>query len=226
MKSEAEARALARSLVDIGNGAGLRTEALITRMEAPIGAAVGNAIEIVECIEVLKGRGPSDLVELATAIAIRMLVMSGAHDEDGAAEAVRTALASGAALDKLRAVIARQGGDVSVVDDYRRLPGAAHRSTVTATRSGYVTAIAAAAVGRASIALGAGRERAGDPIDHGAGVLLAARPGDHVKAGDPVLHLMCNATGSLENARALADQAITIADAPPAVPPLLIDICR
>ena len=226
MKSEQDARALSRSLVDIGNRAGLRTEALLTRMDTPIGSAVGNAVEIVECIEVLKGHGSSDLVELATTIATRMLVMSGTYDAGTASGAVGKALASGAALDKLRAVIARQGGEPAVIDDYRRLPGAAHRSTVTAPRSGYVRAIAAERVGRASIALGAGRSRAGDPIDHGAGVLIAARLGDEVKAGDPILDLLYNAAGSLENARALAVQAITIGDEPPASQPLLIDICQ
>jgi pyrimidine-nucleoside phosphorylase len=226
MKSEADARALARSLVDIGNRAGLRTEALITRMDAPIGSAVGNAVEIVECIEVLKGRGPADLVELAGTIATRMLVMSARYDERAASEAVKKALDSGAALEKLRAVIARQGGDPAVVDDYRRLPAAAHRATVTASRSGFVTAIAAERIGRATIALGAGRARAGDPIDHGAGVIVAARLGDQVTTGDPILELRYNTAGSADDARALAEAAITIGDARPAARPLLIDICR
>jgi thymidine phosphorylase len=225
MKSEPDARALARSLVDIGNRAGLRTEALITRMDAPIGSAVGNAVEIVECIDVLKGRGPADLVELATIVATRMLVMSGMYDDGAARHAVKNALNTGAALEKLRAMIARQGGDAAVVDDYQRLPGAARRASVKASRSGYLTALAAEDVGRASIALGAGRERAGDPIDHGAGVLVARRVGDRVAAGDTLLELLYNA-GSPDDARVLAERAVTIGDAPPASRPLVIDICR
>ena len=226
MKSETAARQLARSLVDIGASAGLRTEALITRMDAPIGSAVGNALEIIECIEVLKGRGSADLVELATTVATRMLMLSGMYDGESAGPAVSRALGSGAALEKLRAVIARQDGDPGVVDDYARLPGAANRATVKAPRSGYVTAIGAARVGRASIALGAGRERAGDPIDHGAGVLVAARVGQRVSAGDAVLELLYNSGASIEDAHALAERAITIGDAPPMSQALVIDICR
>ena len=225
MKSEDAARTLARSLVDIGNRAGLRTEALITRMDAPIGSAVGNAVEIVECIDVLKGRGPADVVELATIVATRMLVMSGMYDDGAASQAVKNALDTGAALEKLRAMIARQGGDAAVVDDYQRLPGAAHRASVNASRSGYLTALAAGDVGRASIALGAGRVRAGDPIDHGAGVLVARRVGDPVTAGDTLLELLYNA-GSPNDARVLAERAVTIGDEPPASRPLVIDICR
>ena len=225
MKTEADARSLARALVDIGSRAGLRTEALLTRMDAPIGSAVGNAVEIIECLEVLKGRGPADLVELAATIAARMLAISGKYDEGTASRAVRTTLDSGAALDKLRAVIARQGGDPGVVDDYQRLPTAAQRRPVTASRKGYITAIAAEGVGRAAIMLGAGRERAGDPIDHGAGVLLTRKPGDAVSAGDTILELLYN-TGSPDAARVLAERAITIGDAPPATRPLVIDVCR
>ena len=226
MKSEKDARALARSLVDIGARAGLRTEALITRMDAPIGSAVGNALEIIECIEVLKGRGRGDLVELATTIAARMVTMSGLVAEDAAGPKVRHALDSGAALETLRAMIARQGGDPVVVDDYRRLPGASHRVTVKAPRSGYITGIGAERVGRASIALGAGRERAGDPIDHGAGVLVHVQVGDQVAAGDPIMDLLYNSAGSVEDARVLAEQATTIGEAPTAPTPLVIEVCR
>jgi pyrimidine-nucleoside phosphorylase len=225
MKTDADARALARSLVAIGSRAGLRTEALITRMDAPIGSAVGNAVEIIECIEVLKGRGPDDLVDLATTVAGRMLTMSGKYDAGSAAQSVRHAIDSGEALAKLRAIIARQSGDPAVVDDYQRLPGAAYREAVVAPRTGYVTGLDAEFVGRASIALGAGRERAGQRIDHGAGVLIAARVGDKVSAGDPVLNLLSNNAGSFGAARALAEEAIAIGDAAPPARPLLIDIC-
>ena len=129
------------------------------------------------------------------------------------------------ALAKLRAIIERQSGDPAVIDDYQRLPGAAYREAVVAPRSGYVTGLNAEFVGRASIALGAGRERAGQRIDHGAGVLIAARVGDKVSAGDPVLNLLSNNAGSFGAARALAEEAIAIGDAAPPARPLLIDIC-
>jgi pyrimidine-nucleoside phosphorylase len=225
MKTEPAARALARSLVDVGSRAGLRIEALITRMDAPLGRAVGNALEIIECLDVLKGRGPSDLVELTTMVATRMLIMSGAYESSAAGPAVRHAIDSGAALEKFRAIIERQGGASAVVDDYQRLPGAAHQATVAASRAGFITGIGAEAVGRASVALGAGRERAGDRIDHGAGVLLRARVGDPVSKGDPVLTLLSNRVESFDDARALAEGAITIGDTAPIERPLLIDIC-
>jgi pyrimidine-nucleoside phosphorylase len=225
MKTEHAARELAQSLVEIGARAGLRTEALITRMDAPIGHAVGNAVEIIECIEVLKGRGSDDLVELTMTVATRMLMMSGRFDAGSAGRAVRHAIDSGEALAKLRAIIERQGGDAAVVDDYQRLPGAAHRTVVAAARSGYVLRLGAELVGRAAIALGAGRERAGEQIDHGAAVLIAAPVGHKVAAGDPVLHLLSNTAGSFDAARAFAERAITIGTTAPPARPMLIDIC-
>jgi pyrimidine-nucleoside phosphorylase len=225
MKSEQDARALAQSLVEIGAHAGLRTEALITRMDAPIGCAVGNALEIIECLEVLKGRGPADLVELTMIVATRMLQLSGKYDAGSAGRAVRHAIDSGEALARLRTIIERQGGDPGVVDDYQRLPSAAHRTVVAAARSGYVLRLGADLVGRAAMALGAGRERAGERIDHGAGVLIAAPVGHKVSAGDPVLTLLTNTASSFDAARALAERAITIGETAPPTRPMLIDIC-
>ena len=225
MKTEATARDLARSLVDIGARAGLRTEALITRMDAPLGAAVGNAVEVIECFDVLKGGGRSDLAELAMTVATRMLMMSDKFDSASAAAAARQAIDSGSALAKLRQMIMAQGGDARAVDDYRLLPSAARREAVTAPRSGYVAGIAAELIGRASSALGAGRERAGEPIDHGAGIVLSKFVGDAVTKGDTVLELQFNSDATLADARALAEQAIAIADTRPAERPLLIDIC-
>jgi pyrimidine-nucleoside phosphorylase len=225
MKTEAAARALAHSMVVIGSRAGIRVEAVITRMDAPLGRAVGNAVEIIECIDVLRGRGPADLVELTTTIATRMLLMSGLYDDATAEPAVRGAIASGTALEKLRAIITRQGGAPAVVDDYQRLPGASHRGTVTAPRSGFITRIGAEAVGRAAVVLGAGRERAGDRIDHGAGVLVDAHVGDAVAEGQPVLTLLSNNARAIADARAVAAQAVRIGDAAPPPRSLVIDIC-
>lgn len=226
MKTEAQAYELARSLVDIGTRAGVPTEALITRMNAPLGGAVGNAVEIVECIEVLKGRGSTDLVDLVIAVGTRMLVLSGTCEADRAADAVRTAISSGAGLEKLRAMIARQGGDAAVVDDYGRLPVAAHRRPVPAARGGYVAGLDAELVGRSSMTLGAGRQRVGERIDHGAGVLIAAPPGSRVAEGEPVLHLLYSDPSRVERAQVLAQEAITISDEPPALAPLVLDVVR
>ena len=226
MKSEGEAYELARSLVDIGTRAGVRTEALITGMGAPLGRAVGNAVEIQECIEVLKGRGPDDVVELLVALGSRMLALSGQYRNSAADQAIRTAISSGTALDKLRAMIARQGGDPAVVDDYDRLPSARQRTAVVADRSGYVSAMNAELIGRSSMTLGAGRLRVEDAIDHGAGVLIVKRPGDAVAAGEPVVELLYNDERRVSEATSLAQAAISYADEPPALRPLILGVVR
>ena len=222
MKSEQDARELARALVAIGSQGGVRTEAVITNMDAPLGLAVGNAVEIIECIETLKGRGPADLVAVVGALGSRVLVLSGRFDEASADAALRGAIASGAALATLRAMIEAQGGDGAVVDDYSRLPAAARRMAVTAPRAGYIAALKADLVGRASMALGAGRERVEDRVDHGAGVLISKKPGDAVRAGDTVLELLYNDARGLPQAVAFAEQAIHIASDPPVVKPLVL----
>jgi pyrimidine-nucleoside phosphorylase len=226
MKTEADARALAESLVAIGTRAGVRTEAFITRMDAPLGRAVGNALEVIECVEILKGRGPRDLSDLAVTLASRMLVVAGKANDAEADGIVRRAIASGQALDKLRTVIARQGGDAAIVDDYGRLPGARRKQAVAAGRDGFLAALDAELVGRASMALGAGRSRVDEPIDHGAGVVLHRAPGDSVRANEPVLDLLYNDDRGLEQAIDLARQAIAVSSEPPRVGPLVLDTVR
>ena len=222
MKSETDARELARVMVSIGSQAGLRTEAFITDMDAPLGRAVGNALEIVECIETLKGHGPDDINALVVALASRVLVVSGRYTEPEAGPAVRHALSSGQALEKMRAVIEWQGGDAGVVDDYARLPGAAHRHAIAAETDGYVAALQADLVGRASMALGAGRHRIEDRIDHGAGVLIAKKPGERVRAGETILELLYTDGRGLGDASALAQSAIRLAPEPPALRSLVL----
>ncbi|MCC7179816.1 MAG: thymidine phosphorylase [Acidobacteria bacterium] len=224
MKSIDEARALARSLVAIGTSAGVRTEALITRMDAPLGRAVGNALEIRECLDTLRGRGPAELTELVVRLATRMMRLAGqATTDDEAAARAREALASGAALARFGRLVARQGGDASLVDDARVLPQARARTPVPAPCSGVVLAMDAEKVGRASMLLGAGRERADAPIDHAAGIVLEVAPGDDVRAGAPLMVLHHNDAPALEEARALAAAAVTIGDHPPVPPPLILD---
>jgi len=226
MKSEAEAYELARSLVDIGTRAGMATEALVTGMSAPLGRAVGNAVEIAECIEALQGRGPADLMEVVIALGTRMLVLAGRDDGSGAEQAIRAVLASGGGLEKLRAMVDRQGGDVSVIDDGGRLPQARRRRTIAAERSGHVSALRADLVGRASRALGAGRRQVEDRIDHAAGVLIVRKPGEAVRAGEPVLELLYNDDAGLAEAETLAREAVAIADAPPVLRPLVLGAVR
>ncbi len=226
MKDLGGARALARTMVAIGMHAGVRTEALISAMDAPLGRAVGNAVEVIECIEILKGRGPRELADFVVTFAARMLVAAGHRDEGEAEATVRRALDSGAAVEKLRALIAAQGGDPLVVDDYSRLPAARHRRTVAAPRGGYVAHLNAEGVGRASAALGAGRARVDDRIDHGAGVLIRCGLGDAVQAGDPVLELLYNDDRGLDEALALASGAFEVAETPRPVPSLVLESVR
>jgi pyrimidine-nucleoside phosphorylase len=223
MQRGADARALARSLVSIGTGAGLKTEAFITRMDVPLGRAVGNSVEIAECVEVLRGGGPDDLTELIVHAAVRMVQLAGRAATDAEADAiVRRALSSGAALDKFRQMVQWQGGDVRIADDPAVLPRAAKSHTVAATRSGYVTSMDALLVGRTAVALGAGRDKKSDQVDLAAGILLHKKPGEAVDANDPVMELRYNDGSRLDAAVNLASQAVVIGDQPQPQPPLVM----
>ena len=224
MKTTEASRALAEALVGIGRAAGVRTEALITRMDAPLGREVGNASEVIESIETLKGSGPAELEQLSVLLAARMLVVAGVASDDADAETrVRAAIASGTGVEKLRQIIEHQGGDPRVIDDYARLPSAPDVEVVTAPRSGFVTGLEAENVGRAAVALGAGRERLEDVIDHGVGITVVAAPGMEVRSGDAVLQIRHRGGRGLEVARTLLRQAVQIGDVAPATQPIVVD---
>jgi len=216
MKDLPDARALATSMVAIGTHAGVRTEAVITDMSAPLGRAVGNALEIIECLETLKGTGPAELASVIRVLATRMVMLAGIDsDEAAAGRRVDEALSSGRALQVFAKLIERQGGNPRVADDYSLLPSAPGHQSLRATRSGYVTAMHAEAIGRASHALGAGRSRVGDAIDHGVGIIVRMKPGDAVKQDDALLELHHRDGRNLEAALALCRDAIAIGDEPP-----------
>jgi pyrimidine-nucleoside phosphorylase len=223
MKTEADSRKLAESLVSIGNASSVRTEAIITSMDAPLGRAVGNALEVIECLEVLKGQGPADLVEVSVELTARMLIVGGAaRDRTDADRRVRAAIASGAGLDRFRQIIENQGGDPKVVDDYGRLPSAPSRHVVNASRGGVLVGLDAALVGRASVALGAGRDRVDEGVDPAVGIMVLVAPGEKVAAGEPVLELHYRDRPRLDAALPLAERAIAVGDAPPARRPLIL----
>jgi len=213
MKSLADARELARTMVDLGNAHGVRTVALLTEMSTPLGRAVGNAIEVAESVEVLAGGGPADVVELTLALAREMLDAAGRPDADPAA-----ALADGRAMDAWRAMIRAQGGDPEAA-----LPAARETHTVTAEADGFVAAVDAYAIGIAAWRLGAGRARKEDPVSAAAGVLLHRRPGDPVRAGEPLYELRSDDPARFGAALEAAAGAVTIAARPPAATPLVID---
>ncbi|MFF0903822.1 UNVERIFIED_CONTAM: thymidine phosphorylase [Kocuria sp. CPCC 205316] len=209
MKDLASARELARTMVDLGTDAGVTTTALLTDMSTPLGLAVGNAVEVQESVDVLAGGGPADVVELTVALAAEMLAASGLPDADPA-----EALRDGRAMDVWRAMVAAQGGDPDAP-----LPRARESETVVAEADGVLAELDAHRVGVASWRLGAGRARRGDPVQAGAGVLLHAKPGDTVRAGQPLLTLLTDTPDRFARAReALEGAAVVAPDAPASRP--------
>jgi pyrimidine-nucleoside phosphorylase len=224
MKTIEDSRQLASTLVETGKAAGVRTEALVTRMDAPLGRAVGNASEMIECIDTLKGQGPADVEKLSVLLAARMLVVAGIEADQPAAETrERAALSSGAGLAKHGEIIENQGGDPRVLDDYSRLPSAPDRHEVGALADGFVASIAAESIGRAAVALGAGRARLDDEVDHGVGIDVRAPVGSEVRAGEPVLVLHHRRGRGLVEALSLVQQAVRIGDRPPSSTALVLE---
>jgi pyrimidine-nucleoside phosphorylase len=227
MKTEDDSRRLAESLVAIGNASGVKTEAVISAMDAPLGCAVGNALEVIECLEVLKGRGPTDLVDVSIELAARMLVLGKVADDLADADRrAREAVRTGAALERFRQIVEAQSGDPHVVDDYSRLPHVPDRHIVEAERSGYVARLDAELIGRASVALGAGRDRVDDPVDPAVGISIRATVRDAVRTGDPLLELHYRHRARLQTALSLALQAIAIGDDQPPRAPLIVGEVR
>jgi pyrimidine-nucleoside phosphorylase len=222
MKNRDEALALARSLVSIGNANSVRTEAFVTNMETPLGTAVGNALEVAECIETLQGGGPPDLQAIVVRLATRMLQLGGQAQTDADAERrVRDALSSGNAFEKFEQMVVRQGGDARVLHDPNKLPQSANRRHVSAEEDGIIVALDAELVGRASVLLGAGRDRVDAAIDLAAGIKVLRKPGDRVRPGDPILELHFN-QGRVEEAVALARNAIRIGEIDPPAPEMVL----
>ncbi|MCL5947359.1 MAG: thymidine phosphorylase [Chloroflexi bacterium] len=187
MSDQESAQALASLMLAIAQRAGMTASAVLTSMEQPLGRAIGNAIEVAEAIDVLKGSGPKDLQYLARQLSAELLHVAGqAPTREAALPLIEQAINSGGALQRLSDLIEAQGGDSRVLHDPSRLPQAAISRVVPAPRTGYVAAINARALGYAAVTLGAGRQKKGDPIDPSAGILLAAKAGDALSAGDPL----------------------------------------
>jgi pyrimidine-nucleoside phosphorylase len=223
LKSQEQAQALARTMIGIGRGMGKKVAALITDMEQPLGRTVGNSLEVLECIETLKGRGPRDLEALSLELAAWMVHLGGVSPSLEAARArVREALASGAGLRKLEEIIGLQGGDPHVCEDPGRLPRARETVEVKAEEDGRVARIACRDVGVAGMLLGAGRETVDSRIDPAVGLVLQKKVGDLVIAGETLAVLHVNDRLRLEEARELLKGAFRIApEAPPARPLIL-----
>ena len=216
MTSHQRARELAETMVALGEEHGVRTRALLTRMDVPLGRAVGNAVEVEESVQALRGHGPGDLMEVTLALARQMLALAGiAGDKAGDPAA---AIADGRALAAYRAMVRAQGGDPDAL-----LPQAAHTRVLSAPASGWLTSLDALAVGIAAWRLGAGRARKEDDVSPSAGIICLAKPGDRVQAGQPLLELRADeqerfgpALAALEGAAAVSDQG-----PPPPVSPVI-----
>jgi pyrimidine-nucleoside phosphorylase len=223
MRTEEDARRLAETLVRVGNRLGKKFAALITAMDEPLGRAAGNALEVKQAIEVLRGGGPADLREVTLALGAELLVLAGEAEDPEAAQARLAGLiAAGRAWAKFRELVAAQGGDVGAVEDPARLPRAREVVEVRAPASGYVTGLRAHPIGLACGLLGAGREVKGQAVDPGAGVELLAKVGDEVRAGDALARLHVGRPDRADEARRLVAGAYTIGPARPAPRPLVL----
>lgn len=206
MKDLEQARELARTMVDLGNDAGVKTRALLTDMSTPLGLTIGNALEVRESVEVLAGGGPADVVELTCELARNMLELAGIPDAD-----VEEALRDGRAMDSWKKMIRAQGGDPDAA-----LPTASHTHDVVAHSDGYLTELDALALGVGSWRLGAGRARKDDPVQATAGIEIFAKPGAKVSRGQKLLTLHTETPERFERALAAIEPGITISDQPPA----------
>lgn len=201
MKNLDDARALGRAMVDIGKHVGRNTVAVVSDMSQPLGFAVGNALEIIEAIETLKGNGPEDLTALTIALGSRMLVLAKVCDTIEAAEMqIKEMFANGKAVEKLKEWIGLQGGNVAAIDDYSLLPGAAHIRPIYLNEVGYVKEIDAEEVGKSALLLGAGRETKESSIDLGVGLIIHKKIGDKVSKEEPVATIYYNDDCRLEEA--------------------------
>lgn len=222
-----DARRLAEIMVGIARHAGRRASALLTSMEQPLGLAVGNALEVREAIATLRGAGPADLVELAIALGVELLLMAErASDEAVARLVLEAALASGAAWEKFCAMVVAQGGDRAFLENPARLPTAPVIAPLRATQRGYIAAINTEALGWAVNTLGGGREHKGDAIDAAVGLLLHVRVGDYIDVGQPLLAIHA---ANEEQSAAIAPRllaAYTLSAEPVAIQPLIAETVR
>lgn len=211
MENLENAQILANLMVDIGTDAGRRTVAAITEMGQPLGKAVGNALEVIEAIETLKGDGPEDITELAIQLSGLMIYLGGKADShEKGIEIAKDVLTSGKALEKLKSFIKAQGGDEKVVEDYSIFPTAKHNLKLLAEETGYVAQIQAKTIGLASQHTGAGRATKEAEIDLSAGIYLHKKVGDFVKEGEVLAEFFGNDMAKLENGMKEARKAFTI----------------
>lgn len=210
MREETRALELARTLVDLGRAEGLRTRALVTGMEAPLGRAVGNAVEVSEAVDCLRGEGPDDLREVTLALSAELLASAADEAPAAARRRLEELLDGGAAAERFARLVERQGGDPSVVEEPGRLPSAPEEEPFRAPEDGWLATLDARQVGLAAVELGAGRRRMGEEVDPGVGFVVERRPGDRVEAGDPVVRILARSADDAARARRRLGRAAEI----------------
>ncbi len=220
MKTLEDAARLAEGMVRIGNEVGRKVTALISDMNQPLGFAVGNALEVKEAIETLHGGGPEDFREHCLTVAGEMLYLGEkAADEAEGRRMIETAIADGRAWEKFRQLVEAQGGDITYIEEPQRLPKARLIETVEAETEGYLAHVQADEIGMAVVALGGGREKKGDPIDHAVGVVMHIKVGEAVKKGTPLFTIHANDEAKLSEAKQRILAALTFREEPtPALP--------
>jgi len=203
--------ALARAMIDLGASHGCPVVALLTAMDRPLGEACGNALELVEAIDVLRGAGPRDLIEVTEALGVEMLILATvATTPEGAREMMRETIASGRALAKLEEIISAQGGDPRVARDPSRLPRAPHQAPFEAGADGVVQRVDPRTIGYGVIALGGGRRNMEDTIDPSVGFVVKAKPGNRVRKGQPLASIHARSPKGLELGRSILEEAIVV----------------
>ena len=220
MKTVEESIQLARLMVSIGAHHGRKVAAMITDMDTPLGHNIGNSLEVIESMEVLKGRGPADLTEVCLALAGQMLVLAGKGSPAACRAMAKAAIADGSAFAKCKEMFAAQGGDVRVLEDYSLFAQPAARYDLLADADGYITENDAEKIGTASVLLGAGREKKGDALDYAAGIILHKKRGDRVRRGD-VLATFCGAPERFAAAEAAYRAGLVIGPDKPKDLPLI-----
>jgi pyrimidine-nucleoside phosphorylase len=224
MKRLEDARALARTMIDLGTRMGRKVTALLTDMDQPLGRAVGNALEVEEAVAMLRGEAPADYTEVTLALTAEMLVLGGkAKDAPEARGLLERALGSGAAVAKLQEIVRWQGGDPRAVEDPSRLPRARSTAEVLAPEPGFVGAIECEAVGLAAVALGAGRERVDSPIDPAVGFTLLRKVGDPVEEGEPLVRIHYNDERPVEEVKVRLRAAYRLEPSPRSPRPLVLE---
>lgn len=201
MKTVKESENLAKEMVAIGKSAGRSVTAVITNMDIPLGDSVGNSLEVIEAIKTLKGEGESDLTEVCLTLAAQMLSMVTGEDEKTCYSMAKGAIDNGLAINKLREMISAQGGNANVVDDYSLFKQPKYTAEIFSECDGYIEHTDAEKIGIASVILGAGREKKGDPIDPSAGIVLKKKTGDYVKKGEPLAVFYTDDEGKIEGAK-------------------------